>query len=297
MTAGNAGSIIPTTDVWWVYVNYVYDHEGSERTTLLSTCFPVDVDGNSMLYIVDVEGAEAFRTPTLNMVMMGILEECYGVDPESIVSACISPIPPCSFLGNGSESDPFRPTVPFTESSGYGWGLHESSTAYGTYEMNYFQFYGGRTGNHYEEYSGQLSSTIRTTDTQKVMIKSYDGSTVGTLPWGFPVRNYTYRMVNAINSQYIQIRFDGVDSYPEGVCFTIPLPMVSVTSNSWSSYVYSGQREYDIQMRNAQSDQDFQKSMTSAIEDTIKTASMATMFQATTGSGMSFMQTVKGKGM
>ena len=99
------------------------------------------------------------------------------------------------------------------------------------------------------EYDASLTSEIRTNDTEEFVLTDLDGSIVGSLPWGLAVQDYTFRCVISATSAYVQFRFDGLNSGAEGLQFTIPLPALDISSNSWSEYLYSGQREYDIEQR------------------------------------------------
>ena len=103
--------------------------------------------------------------------------------------------------------------------------------------------------NRFEEYTAELSSPVKTTDTERFVITDQDGAVVGSIPWGLTVQSYTYRCVISASAGYVQFRFDGLNSSAEGLQFTIPLPTLDITSNSWSDYVYSGQRDYDIEQR------------------------------------------------
>lgn len=103
--------------------------------------------------------------------------------------------------------------------------------------------------NRFEEYTAELSSPVKTTDTERFVVTDQDGAVVGSIPWGLTVQSYTYRCVISASAGYVQFRFDGLNSSAEGLQFTIPLPTLDITSNSWSDYVYSGQRDYDIEQR------------------------------------------------
>lgn len=109
--------------------------------------------------------------------------------------------------------------------------------------------------NRFAEYSASLGSTIRTTDTEQFIVTDLDGSIVASVPWGFELRDYTFRCVISATSGYVQFRFDNLNSSAEGLQFTIPLPTLDITSNSWSAYLYSGRRDYDIEQRKIARDQ------------------------------------------
>jgi len=246
-------------NVWWVLMNYVVKSGGGEVTALAHIFYPIDSSTGGQLWVSGLDG-ETDRYPALtyNQTVQGTIEEHLNLSPQAIVSVCISPIPPVDVLGTGTFADPFRFPQGVT-----GWEANhpteETDPRYGFFRATTLH---GIPKAQVRTMS--LYGTMRTDDTKSLAVRTVDGSVIAILPWGMEVSGYDYRIVDNIVSQYIQIRFDGTDSYAEGLCVTIPLPLVSVTDNSWSDYVYSGQREYDIQMRNAQSDQQLVNGLASA---------------------------------
>ena len=117
-----------------------------------------------------------------------------------------------------------------------------------TYDQTEYAYLYTKT-NKFAEYDGSLTSPVTTTDAEQFVVTDLDGSVVGSVPWGLTVQSYTYRCVISASAGYVQFRFDGLNSSVEGLQFTIPLPTLDITSNSWSDYVYSGQRDYDIEQR------------------------------------------------
>ena len=117
-----------------------------------------------------------------------------------------------------------------------------------TYDQTEYAYLYTKT-NKFAEYDGSLSSPVTTTDAEQFVVTDLDGSVIGSVPWGLTVQTYTYRCVISASAGFVQFRFDGLNSSAEGLQFTIPLPTLDITSNSWSDYVYSGQRDYDIEQR------------------------------------------------
>lgn len=246
--------------LWWVYVPYT--SEGNEGTTTSSEvyCFPCSF--STFVYISnDVDGLVE-ETPNLSGALAGRWDEFLGLTPSRIKGCFLSPIPPISYTGTGSFSDPIKLTDHCTS-----WGFYryrpDEHTPY------YASFVGGwsyQDVRGYQEFTRSLPKNTVTTDTETYVITGFDGETFGALPWGVSVRNYRYRMiVDSINA-YIQIRFNGLSSHTEGTCFTIPCIAVEVTENSWSEYSYTGAREYDLQMRNMNADKALVQGLTGAVQ-------------------------------
>ena len=134
-------------------------------------------------------------------------------------------------------------------------------TGYYTYERDSMQ-YSVSLGDHHVFTTSQnlfvydfTAEGVQTDDLREWMLTDMNGVPVGSVPWGMDCSNVTVRNVVSSTSAYLQIRADGVDSNSEGLEFNVPLPAVDVCSNSWSDYVYSGQRENDIYQRNVAAQQ------------------------------------------
>lgn len=252
------GDVVDNSDLWWCCVNYVRDGDASAHDTYIATtCFPVIRPRSaSPILLRYIRTPNLVQVcPTLDDLMVGLLEERMEIDPQSIIGVSMSPLAPCAYTGTGTQADPFV----LDQSRGWIGVLNGDST------YAWFRNFGAFREGMYEVYNGTLPEAVMTDDVRSYAIQTLDGTLAGTLPWGMRVKDYTIRLVNMISSFYIQIRFNGIMSAPEGLTVTIPLPMVSVTSNSWSSYVYSGQRQYDIDTRRMQTMQDIVGGLTGGL--------------------------------
>ena len=101
---------------------------------------------------------------------------------------------------------------------------------------------------NYWEYPISVDN-LKTTEAECWTFTDRDGTPLGVIPWGMTCAVGTARCVVSSTSAYIQFRFSGLSSSVEGLQFSAPLPAVDLTSNSWSDYLYSGQREYDVESR------------------------------------------------
>ena len=174
-----------------------------------------------------------------------------GFDPSKVKGAWILPIPPCELTGSGNPSSPY--------SLGTQWYVTKNSDA------SYYYFYLGSTiPSPTTEFVYTLSSPIATSDLYKYVITGFDGEIVGELPWGLTTSQLTCRVCLSGASCYMQIRQDA-DSHALGQCYTIPAPTVDTVENALSTYYYTGQREYDMQMRQIQVYSQIAGSSTNAI--------------------------------
>lgn len=129
------------------------------------------------------------------------------------------------------------------------------------------------------EYSGNVN--ITTSDTQEWVITDMTGHVVGAVPWGLTLTDYTIRTVVSSTSAYVQIRGRGLDSSVMGMEYTIPLQPIDIASNSWSDYVYSGQRDYDTEQRRIAKDRAYEDAMMNVMGNTVSN----TIFGALSGKG------------
>ena len=96
-------------------------------------------------------------------------------------------------------------------------------------------------------------------DTQSFYMIDFNGNKVGEIPYGITIKNAYLTLDVGGNGGYLICTFsNSANSYLDytnhayaanpslGCSFTIPLPSVPLTTNYWSSYVISGQRDYDV---------------------------------------------------
>lgn len=239
--------------IWWVYMNFIQEFDEAQTTEIRHICWPV-LSGGGAAYTAVGEGAQTHQGPTFNDVFAGKVDEVLKLSPSAIIACTISPISPIAYTGNG-----YMSTSPIVMENGT-WGLMQVGDSY-VFEVSRVP----TVSNFFQEFTATLPQTVKTDDVDEYLVTGVDGATIGTLPWGLAVKDYTYRMIDDTSSFYIQVRFDGVDSMPEGLAFTQPLPLLAVTQNSWSDYVYSGQREYDIRTRQLQTAQEVISGLTGAV--------------------------------
>ena len=131
------------------------------------------------------------------------------------------------------------------------------------------------SNDRYQEISG--SCDLMTTDTSEVVMLDFQGNPIMTMPWGLHRLNYSIRPILTATAGYLEIRFDDFNSKVNGTSVVIPLPQVDVTSNSWTDYVLSGQREYDIEQRKIASQQALVSGITGGVQSSVSTGVMGTI--------------------
>lgn len=158
------------------------------------------------------------NTPTLEDVYRGKVDEKLGIDPESITGMWLCPMDPGSYAG--------------TYTHGTIQVIIAGNTTLGSV-------------------TELFDNAVTTDDTHRIVISDYMGAILGEVPYGYTVSGWKCVLdygVNQCNVVVDIITTDGSEG-EEGLRMTLPCYELPITSNAWSSYVYSGQREYDMQMR------------------------------------------------
>ena len=176
-------------------------------------------------------------TPYMEEIYDGKVADRLGLDPDKIVGAWISPIPPFAMNATSAAAQIYT----------YGSGPDERAC---------FKF--DQILNTKSEYTCTYLTEKCTTDSEKWILVDLYGTPRLTAPWG--IEWDTIKLILDIGTAganlivYLQDSSDTTD-INEGRITTVPLPSIPILSNAFSSYVYSGQRDYDIQSRELQNQQ------------------------------------------
>ena len=206
----------------WVILRYVKTYDNK---TQIITCF---WEANTNY----TEGGVTYHPIDLLKVYAGLIEEYIGIDADTILGCWVSPIPPYSTA-----------TAP----------VQKVNTYY------YYYMDGGMTPATIM--IGPLATPFVTDDGTKTVVVDHIGAPVGTLPWGTSASylNLTVDTGSSSCNLIMTFRQKLLESITEAsvmnTVISVPLPSVPITSNAKSSYVYSGERDYDMTMRELQKEQ------------------------------------------
>lgn len=255
-TNGSSKTLIPNNSIWWIIVNLSANVDASvaeNATGGTVLAWPVDITSDTSYKLSTSSGT--YSTPGRWALIRGTWDELLGLDPTAIKSVFLSPVAPSSYTVDTTT----RTVVMANKYVTY----HVYSLPDLTPTITTAAAVLADT-KAIDKYSSAVTSTV-TSDTSVWMISGFDGEPIGSLPWGISVDSYDYRCVIDSSSAYIQIRFgESILSNALGLTFTIPLIPVEVTSNAWSSYVYSGARQADIDQRRANTDKAVESAMINA---------------------------------
>lgn len=234
-------SMVGTKDVWWALISTGHD-DGSGNTWIRYYCWPISKQGVGIY--AKPPGGTAQYFPTLKDTFMGRWDECLGVDPSAIYGAWLVPFAPGpegNWTGTGTSASPVE------EIYTGGWRLESHGTRSFWVSDN-----ASSTANYFELFTLKFKTaqpSFTPSELRPVHITGFDGTSVLRLPIGKTVSDYDYRLSVSATECYIEIRWNGDRSRMEGTCAVIPALPLETTENAWSSYQYSGQRDYEVQSR------------------------------------------------
>ena len=196
------------------------------------------------------------NTPTLKDCYNGTLDEKLGLDPAAISGIWVSPVCPCDSVTVGTDAggsyynmSQATAGAPITK-SGYGvpWISQDKIRTHTAYISEITQAADDLTTYGVTDQYGSLVGTfpwqsVGNTSPGGILVKVDVGSASASL--------LIYQ--DSPNKFYTQTRFAGA----AGCLIRLPLPVIPVNSNAWSSYVYSGQREYEMETAKINQDQRF----------------------------------------
>ena len=226
-TAKNLMSSEVAQKIPWVIVCYTETDPNTHYTTITYLNWQPGVS------IPD--GGNTYSTPSWDDVYGGLIEEKLGLNANAVIGAWVSPM-------SASESDVY------THGSYAAYEYYNSgSTVTAVFDMN----------NH-----------VQTDDLIKYVFEDTTGTEMFTAPWGLQFRYIIEQIDVGSSGANVMFYLAGKAEYDaaagdmsklayasEGRLFSFPLPALPVTENAWQSYNYTGERAYDIEMREIQKNQ------------------------------------------
>lgn len=231
-----------TLPLWWTLLACTVD-DGSGNKKVEFRAWPVV---GSNLYL-DSDGTHAGTLcPTDTETFDGRWDELLGLSPNEITGCWLVPFfPTGSVSGGGTSANPYHVGL----ASGWEFASHGSGAKLRSYFRNTTTLAAIRS--QFPAISKTISP-MTSTERGQLLVTSWDGEVIQEIPVGGQISAYTYRLVASPTGMAITFRFSAMDSRAEGLTATIPCPTMELSENAWSEYVYSGQREFDREMRQLQ---------------------------------------------
>ena len=216
---------------YWVVITYT--KKVSDVVTEIATYF---WQADFSTAKTETQGGTTYYAMPLNRVFAGAIPGLLGLNPDQITSIYICPHPPASPTWGGDT------LTHHAESKD--WFAYRASVNLATQQ------------------STTYLRTYVSDDLKKAVIIDPTGAIVYTLPWGYSTNNIYYILDNGtigcnlnISLRTSGVSVPGVENAPIGKTASLPCICVPLCSNGWSTYNFSGQRAYDIEMRAIQREQ------------------------------------------
>lgn len=194
------------------------------------------------IYETITSAGDTYQTCNWYDIFGGKIEELLGLNPESIIGCWASPIRPFAVSST--------PTIIQV-------GNYAAHVAYYVSHNNI---------------DIPMGSVVKTDDSHKIVFYDVTGTEIFTAPWGLEFDNVEVQIdigTSGANMQcYLKLTGESNTAY-EGRLFEFPLPTLPITENSWSSYNFSGEREYDIISRDIQREQSLKSGVAGSGESAI----------------------------
>ena len=194
-----------------------------------------------------------YQTVPIGFLYNGMLEEYLGIAPSSVIGVYLSPIPP---------HDPNPDIMPYI------YQASERAAYKASIKVSEFNLL-------------NASPALQTTDEKKLLIADPYGAVVGVLPWHCQFTSiWAHLDISPTGASLILTFRDGDTddkAFAEGRVMTTPLQKVPITSNAWSEYVYSGEREYDITVKRLQQQQNLESGIANSTQAAVSGAMMGSI--------------------
>lgn len=246
---------VGSLNIWWAIITFNDSWSVAGSTSLVTYAIPLFSDGSSVY--ARFSGQTLLKTLTWSEISRGLLDERLGIPPDAIVGAWLSPTIPFGTdrnviaSGTGAQGDPFVLASGVTHTMiGIPVGGHNADPSA---PQEYFALVIYETKGQ----SGDLGTMMRSSEDNRIVLISMDGSKMLEMPYDYSFRYYSVVCYVFANEAYLQISF-AASASPNalenmvGLCTNIPLPQLPINQNAWLDYVYSGQREYDKENRKLQ---------------------------------------------
>ena len=213
---------------FWVVITYTTSQNPPQIGTL---CWRCGFSGGETITV----GGNTYYAMGIADLFEGGISKYLDLNPSNITAISIGPIPPGQI----------NPNYVYTHTVG--------SNTYYAYKV---------TVDLVETGTSTLTKEYSSDDMLKAIIIDPMGGCVYTLPWGFTIDRATYRADSGTNGCNLCVKLyksgsypTGADQAPIGLTGAFPYINAPVNSNGYSEYIFSGQRQYEIEMKNIQREQ------------------------------------------
>lgn len=261
-----------TLKIWWMVISLNITSGGN--TVIETLTYPIILTASNNAaentlyfkiynYNIPYPSEQIVQGPNIAQCYSGMLDELLtrivGVAPNAVNGIWISPIPPIEYLtftGSGTTDDPMVFDGAHTPDTPYGLYV-ESTAAYAYCCIRVSK------DPKITPVSKTISPSLLSTEQKHFILCGPDGQKIIDLPYGIKVTGVHTRLICEPDGPYLEISFiDSSYGNLIGLTSNVPLMGIPLGDNAYASYVYSGQQEYDREMRVIQSNANAWKSTT-----------------------------------
>ena len=228
--------------LWWVIFSFNNTYGGF--TGISYGCFPIwigdtrDVNGDIRSYqlAMKTSGGTSYLGLSLPQVYGGTLDEWLNISASELNGVWFSPyihLQDDIESGTGTAGDPliFKTGTTFTAGQG-GTGFIDLAAI--TCRVN----------------TETLLTPIMSGEEDRWVLINSDGGKLLDIPYGMNISGYETYETFEPDQFYFTVSFkDAIVGRSEGCVSTITVPTLPINSNALTDYVFSGQRDYDREMR------------------------------------------------
>jgi len=245
-----------------LYVIISYRMTTSQRTLLVIPCNP-NLYSEGTINIGHLGAGvlhETAPSPSFVKCMSGALPSLLGIQSTSIDGAWVSPINPLNdntYTINGDTYNCHYQNYSLQKGTTYG---AIKCVGYNSGELSILPYT-----------SIDIStSAYETTDLVTYAIADVYGNIVGSAPYNLAFNKLTCTLDIGNISATLKVTFNSTsgtlgNKTSEGMTVTIPLPSVPISSSAYSDYVYSGQQDYEMELKSLQNEQTAAHGLSGAI--------------------------------
>lgn len=224
---------------WWVIV--VYNHVNNNISEIRTLYWNCSINGGAETY---TDAGVTYNNISLADVFRGKMDEMLGLDPLNITGIFVSD------------------HTPWVSGNRYKYG--SSAGNYWCYWYN-----GSSMSTGWNQFSDYYTSD----DMHKTVILDPNGTIVATLPWGYKTNGisfiYDIGTIGAYLVGYLadsNVSGTSIEELAQsGRKVTLPLLNAPFNENGWSSYNFSGARDYDKETAEIQRNQQAVSGLTSSV--------------------------------
>ena len=229
--------------LWWVI--FSDNHSTGTSTVIRTFAYPIFVYTDQVSPIIQFSDGTTGSGPNFNSLKIGLFEDYMGIAAEELIGVWLSPIAPFdvqTIEGSGVGADP----IIINKDSLTGYSKIGGTTLgiYKVYNVNEKVVKSAKT----------ITGGIISNEQERYILTDTGGQKILDLPYGMEVSSIATTLVIEPDGPYIEFSFkDSSYGNTEGMAVNIPLTSFPINENAFNAYVYSGQREYDKNMRNLMS--------------------------------------------